>query len=83
MKDVIFLNLDVRLSALECLVDFVRVDGRPDDLDKLLDIVENDPDPRVRHQLVRLLVSVPPFERAQKQRLDTSEFVDRIWNNIK
>lgn len=68
---------------MECLVDFVRVDGRPDDLDKLLDIVENDPDPRVRHQLVRLLVKVPPFDRAQKQRLDTSEFVDRIWNNIK
>lgn len=75
--------LDVRLAALECLVDFVRVDGRNDDLEQLLDIIENDPDPKVRHQLARMLVEVPPFDRAQKQRLDTSELVDRIWNNIK
>lgn len=59
------------------------MDGRHDDLDQLLDLVENDPDPRVRHQLVRMLVEVPPFERAQKQRLDTPDLIDRIWNNIK
>lgn len=73
----------MRLAALECLVDFVRVDGRHDDLEQLLDMVENDPDPRVRHQLVRKLVDIPPFERAQKQRLDAPDLVDRIWNNIK
>lgn len=61
----------------------MRVDGKGDDLEQLLDIAENDPDPRVRHELVRLLVENPPFERAQKQRLDTADLIDRIWNNVK
>ncbi|KAF5290182.1 hypothetical protein FQR65_LT11645 [Abscondita terminalis] len=74
--------VDVRIAALECLVDFVRADGRWSDLQHLLDIVENDPDPGVRHKLVRLLIEHPPFERAHRQRLDIPELVDRIWNNI-
>lgn len=71
------------MSALECLVDFVRVDGRWGDLQHLLDIVENDPDPGLRYKLVRMMIKNPPFERAHRQRLDIPELVDRIWNNIK
>ncbi|GLH06390.1 Transcription initiation factor TFIID subunit 2 [Gryllus bimaculatus] len=72
--------IDVRLAALEALVDFTRVDGRWDDLVFLLDLIENDPDPRVRHSLVRLLVENPPFDRAHKHRLDREELVDRLWS---
>lgn len=68
---------DVRLAALECLVDFVRVDGKPEDLSSLLTAVESDPDPGVRHGLARLLVNMPPFERAQRHRLDTEAVVHR------
>lgn len=74
--------LDVRLAALECLVDFVKVDGRWVDLQHLLDIVENDPDPGLRYKLVRMMILNPPFERAHR-RLDVPELVDRIWTNIK
>lgn len=65
------------------MVDFVRVDGRWNDLSDLLDIVENDPDPGVRHRLARFLIEQPPFDRAHRQRLDREELVHRIWNNIK
>ncbi|XP_031349697.1 transcription initiation factor TFIID subunit 2 [Photinus pyralis] len=74
--------IDVRIAALECLVDFVRADGRWSDLQHLLDIVENDPDPGVRHKLVGLLIQHPPFERAHRQRLDIPELVERIWGTI-
>ncbi|XP_045542678.1 transcription initiation factor TFIID subunit 2 [Papilio machaon] len=74
--------IDVRLAAFECLVDFVRVDGRAEDLASLLTAVESDPEPGVRHGLARLLVTMPPFERAQRHRLDTEAVVHRLWNNI-
>ncbi|XP_067013693.2 transcription initiation factor TFIID subunit 2 [Anabrus simplex] len=72
--------IDVRLAALEGLVDFTRVDGKWDDLEFLLDMVENDPEPRVRHQLVRMMVECPPFDRGHKHRLDREELVERLWS---
>lgn len=74
--------VDVRLAALECLVDFVRVDGRGNDLDHLLNIIETDPDHGLQHKLARMLTLNPPFERAHRHRLDVPELVDRIWTNI-
>ncbi|XP_022910061.2 transcription initiation factor TFIID subunit 2 [Onthophagus taurus] len=74
--------IDVRLAAFECLVDFVKSDGRLDDLQHLLEIAENDPDPGIRHRLVRLLVINPPFEKGYRHRLDVPDLVDRIWTNI-
>nr|CAD7452252.1 unnamed protein product [Timema tahoe] len=58
------------LTALEALVDFTRVDGRWPDLEFLMDIVENDPEPMVKHRLLRLMVENPPFERAHRHKLD-------------
>ncbi|KAJ8890499.1 hypothetical protein PR048_010008 [Dryococelus australis] len=74
---------DVRMAALEALVDFTRVDGRWPDLEFLLDLVDSDPDPSVRHGLVRLLVENPPFERAHRHKLDQDALVHRLWNLIK
>lgn len=71
--------IDVRLAALEALVDFTRVDGRWEDLLFLLDIIENDPEPFLRHQLVRMLVENPPFDRAHRHRLDKEELVEKLW----
>lgn len=64
-------------------MDFVRADGRWNDLQYLFDLIENDPDPGLRHKLVKLLINNPPFERAHRQRLDVPELVDKIWTNIK
>lgn len=75
--------LDIRVAALEALVDFTRVDGKWEDLEFLLDMAEMDPHPGVRHRLVRLMVENPPFEKAHKHRLDKPDLVDRIWNLIK
>nr|KAF7415465.1 hypothetical protein H0235_012057 [Vespula pensylvanica] len=74
--------IDIRIAALEALVDFTRVDGKWEDLEFLLDMAETDPHPGVRHRLVRLMVENPPFEKVQKHHLDKPELVDRIWNLI-
>nr|CAD7573934.1 unnamed protein product [Timema californicum] len=72
--------IDVRLTALEALVDFTRVDGRWPDLEFLMDMVENDPEPMVKHRLLRLMVENPPFERAHRHKLDQEALVERLWN---
>jgi transcription initiation factor TFIID subunit 2 len=75
--------IDLRVAAMECLVDFVKVDGKWEDLEHLLIILESDPDPMARHHLARLLIENPPFERAHRHRLDKEELVERVWNNMK
>ena len=74
--------IDIRIAALEALVDFTRVDGKWDDLVFLLNIAKHDKHPGVRHRLVRLLVENPPFDRAHKHPLDRPELVDTIWELI-
>lgn len=72
--------IDVRLCALEALVDYTVVDGKWSDLEFLLDTAEEDPDPGVRFGLVRMLSENPPFQRqAIKHRLDKEELVHRLW----
>lgn len=75
--------IDVRVAAMECLVDFVKVDGRWEDLQHLLDLWDNESDPRARHALARLMIENPPFERGQRHKLDREELVERIWGNMK
>ena len=83
MLKIIGQFVDVRLAALECLVDFVRVEGSWSDLDHLLNLIETDPVPYIRHKLIRLLVDNPPFERARHHRNDKQELVERLWNLMK
>lgn len=71
--------LDVRIAALEALVDFTKADGKWEDLQFLLNIAKNDKHPGVRHRLVRLLVDHPPFERAHKHTLDKPDLVETVW----
>ncbi|XP_073840548.1 TATA-box binding protein associated factor 2 isoform X2 [Musca autumnalis] len=74
--------LDLRIAAMECLVDFVKVDGRWEDLDHLITLLETDPDPAARHALAGLLIDNPPFTRESKSRLDRPELVERLWTNM-
>jgi len=73
---------DVRLAALECLVDYVRYEGRFDDLLYVLEIVEKDVDPGVRHKLCRMLIKNPPFERGRNHRNDRLDLVEHLWKLI-
>lgn len=75
--------VEVRLCALEALVDFTGLDGKWSDLEFLLDIAEEDPDPGVRAALVQMLCYNPPFHHAHssnRHRLDKEELVHRLWN---
>lgn len=74
--------IDVRLAALECLVDFVKADGKWKDLIYVLDILENDPDPGLKHSLAKLLINAPPFKKAHRGKIDIPDLVERLWTNI-
>ena len=45
------------MAALEALVDYTKTDGNLSDAEYLLNFVENDPHPRMRHELCQLIVS--------------------------
>ncbi len=75
--------VDVRVAALECLVDYVQVDGSVKDLDFLIDMVEKDPVPYIRHKIIRLLVDNPPFKRNEGHRNDKPELAERLWHLMK
>ncbi|KAH8369988.1 hypothetical protein KR093_001773 [Drosophila rubida] len=75
--------LDLRLAAMECLVDFVKVDGRSEDLEHLITLLETDPDPAAKHGLAQLLIDNPPFTRESRRFvLDKPNLVDRLWKSI-
>jgi len=73
---------DTRVAALECLVDYVKLEGKYDDLGFLLDLIERDPVPSIRHKCVRLLIKTPPFEKGRHHRNDSYKLVERLWNLI-
>ena len=75
--------MDIRLTAMECLVDYVRVEGSENDLDHLLTIIEEDPVPFVRHRLLRMLVDNPPFDKNKGHRNDSHDLVERLWKLMK
>lgn len=72
--------IDVRIAALTSLVDIVKAEMRREDLDFLLDLVESDPLPSIRFQIVKLLVENSPFTAKDSNHpLNTEELVERIW----
>jgi transcription initiation factor TFIID subunit 2 len=81
---IIYYFLDVRLCALEALVDFTCLDGRWDDLKYLIDIADSDPDPKVRNELVRMLCKNPPFTpKKPNNRLNNEYLSHHLWKLIK
>lgn len=69
---------------MECLVDFVKVDGEWEDLKHLLDLLVDDPDAMARHKLARLLIDNPPFTKNHRNsKLEVEELVEIIWQNMK
>ena len=75
--------IDTRITALECLVDYMKVEGSESDLNHLLKLVEQDPVPLVRHRLLRMLVDNPPFEKNRAHKNDTPALVERLWKMMK
>ncbi|CAL8096925.1 unnamed protein product [Orchesella dallaii] len=78
---------DVRLSALDAIVDYTKTDGKLEDVEYLLDIIENDPNPRMRHDLSRLIVhclSEKSADRRSKTKLPfhNKAIALRIWKKM-
>ncbi|ODM99054.1 Transcription initiation factor TFIID subunit 2 [Orchesella cincta] len=78
---------DVRLSALEAFVDYTKTDGKLDDVEYLLDIIENDPNPKMRHDLSRLIVhclSEKTADRRSKTKLPfhNKAIALRLWKKM-
>ncbi|XP_076092140.1 transcription initiation factor TFIID subunit 2-like isoform X2 [Mytilus galloprovincialis] len=70
---------DVRITALECLVDVIKTDLMPGDLYWLLDLIESDRDKHVCHIAMRQLIDNPPFKRQEHNPLHTEDLVERLW----
>ncbi len=72
--------VDVRLAAIEALIDFTRDDANSYILSFLLDVIETDRNPFVRHSALQMLSKSPPFSRTDANPLNTEATVDRLWN---
>ncbi|XP_022235965.1 transcription initiation factor TFIID subunit 2-like isoform X2 [Limulus polyphemus] len=71
--------IDVRMAALEALVDFIKVLGKQEDLNFLLDMAESDPVPFIKLYIFRLLTENPPFKKGDQNPLNTEELVETLW----
>ncbi|XP_078318589.1 transcription initiation factor TFIID subunit 2-like isoform X3 [Crassostrea virginica] len=70
---------DIRLAAIDAIVDFIKTESRPEDMYWILSLVETDPDLYVRHYALRQLVLNPPFRRMETSALHTEGLVERLW----
>ena len=73
--------IEVRKAAIEILVDIVRAEVRRDELDFLLDLVVNDPQPVIKFYTLKYLIKNPPFSFSNEETnsLDTEDLVERLW----
>ncbi|XP_065176434.1 transcription initiation factor TFIID subunit 2-like isoform X2 [Sycon ciliatum] len=71
---------DMRLAALQCIVNYVRAENSQSELLWLLDLVEKDPNPSVRVRIIRMLILNPPFSRKSSSALNNETVVDRLWH---
>ncbi|KAL4236698.1 Transcription initiation factor TFIID subunit 2 [Mactra antiquata] len=70
---------DVRLVAIEALVDFIKTDVNVTELYWLLEVVEKDPDKYVSYMTIQMLSKNPPFKRGEDSLLNTEALVSRLW----
>ncbi|XP_077993072.1 transcription initiation factor TFIID subunit 2-like [Glandiceps talaboti] len=72
--------IEIRLVALEILVDCVKVESNEELLSWLLDIVESDPVPYIRHGVLEMLTINPPFTKKDESLLSNEALVERLWS---
>ncbi|KAI0209910.1 Transcription initiation factor TFIID subunit 2 [Lamellibrachia satsuma] len=71
--------MDVRLVALEALVDYTKVESSVEMLGWLLDVAEQDPEPFVRHKVLQFLTKSSLFSRKDNSPLSNETLVERLW----
>ncbi|XP_041045460.1 transcription initiation factor TFIID subunit 2 isoform X5 [Carcharodon carcharias] len=71
--------VDVRIAALEAVVDYTQVDRSTEELQWLLDLVQNDAVPYIRHKVLSMLNKNPPFTKNADSPLCNEALVDQLW----
>ncbi|XP_015685372.1 transcription initiation factor TFIID subunit 2-like, partial [Protobothrops mucrosquamatus] len=71
--------VDIRIAALEAVVDYTKVDRSYEELQWLLTMVQNDPVPYVRHKILNMLTKNPPFTKNMESPLCNEALVDQLW----
>uniref|UniRef100_T1JF23 Transcription initiation factor TFIID subunit 2 n=1 Tax=Strigamia maritima TaxID=126957 RepID=T1JF23_STRMM len=71
--------IDVRLAAVEGLIDYIKADGQIGDLNNLVELIQRDPVPYFRHHALRSLIKSPPFTPRDQSHLNTDELVETLW----
>ena len=46
----------------------------------MLELIEKDPVPYMRHKALRYLVETPPFDRARHHKNDRQDLVEKLWS---
>jgi len=71
---------DIRFTAIELIVDFVSVHDSEKDFEWLLDMIDNEPVPRIRHHILQCLITKPPFtKKSPSSRMNNQALVERLW----
>nr|CAB3266794.1 transcription initiation factor TFIID subunit 2-like [Phallusia mammillata] len=73
---------DVRLVAVECLVDLIKVTLNSDELYWLLDLAIHDSVSEIKIGILNALVRNPPFTKDSKSPLNKSNLVEKLWNYV-
>ncbi|KAF7246909.1 Transcription initiation factor TFIID subunit 2 [Varanus komodoensis] len=72
--------VDIRIAALEAVIHFVFiVDRSYEELQWLLNMVQNDPVPYIRHKILNMLTKNPPFTKNMESPLCNEALVDQLW----
>ncbi|KAK1332006.1 hypothetical protein QTO34_007683 [Cnephaeus nilssonii] len=71
--------VDIRIAALEAVVDYTKVDRSYEELQWLLNMIQNDPVPYVRHKILHMLTKNPPFTKNMESPLCNEALVDQLW----
>jgi len=82
-KIVFFFELLRRIAAIQCLIDFIKIEKSNGirEFEYLLKIVKNDNESLIRYKTLRLLAKNPPFKKMEST-LNTSEIRNLLWEII-
>ncbi|XP_006895086.1 PREDICTED: transcription initiation factor TFIID subunit 2-like [Elephantulus edwardii] len=70
---------DIRIVALEAVVDYTKVDRSYEELQWLLNMIQTDPVPYVRHKILNMLTKNPPFTKNMESPLRNEALADQLW----
>ncbi|KAK4337257.1 hypothetical protein RND71_044160 [Anisodus tanguticus] len=72
---------EIRITAVEALVDIIKVEQTKEDFLFLLNLVEFDPVPSFKYNIIRLMTENPPISNKDANSpLNIEVIVDKIWS---